>query len=174
MKIELKKIGDKYIELYLSSYEIPDLKGWDNLIFQTLLLAYYNKPVCLITLSPQKYSLGFAINNPIQMKVGKDTLLINFLESCSENILKEISESEEFKRGLLRLVTIDSGKLPNIVKDVSFKFLDIDNIDKLKFDFELVTCEGDGKILCWFNPSIPLQILKVKLQNASINLIEIT
>jgi hypothetical protein len=174
MKIELNKVDDKYIELYLSDYEIVDLKEWDNLLFQTLLFVYYKKPVHLITLSPQKYSLGFEFSNQIQIKVGKDILLANFIESCTEELLKEIVESEEFKRGLLRLVTIDPDRLQHIAKDLTFKYLDAEIFAKGNFDYELIICEGDGKMLCWFNPSCPVQILENKFKEISHNSIEIT
>jgi hypothetical protein len=173
MKIELNKEGSKYIELYLCHYDIEELKEWGNLLFQTLLFAFYKKPVHLITLSPQKYSLGFEISNQIQIKAGKDTLLVNFIESCSENLLNEIAESEEFKRGLLRFVTIEPDRLQYIARDVSFKFLDADTIAKVNFDFELITCEGDGKILYWFNPPFPIHIIETKFKEISNNSIEI-
>jgi hypothetical protein len=170
MKVKIKTLGKNYIEL-----SVPigtPLDEFDKVIYKVLLLALLEKPVYLITLTPQKYSLGYDYNEPIKIKTSKHTLLVNFIDSCSADLLKEIVESEEFERGLLRLVTVDQNRLNDIIGEVFFEFINDNDISKVNIGFELITCEADGKMLCWFNPHIPIHILEAKLKEISNIIVE--
>jgi hypothetical protein len=95
---------DNKVQILLSpKSSMEDLKEWDILI-KSILSIIKGQKLVLITLNPQSYSLGQDLGNNQKFQRGKKNYLINWNVSLSEDILYLISESEEFKRGLLYLI----------------------------------------------------------------------
>lgn len=164
MKIVINQVTSNFIEVKLEEYSSNlDLPKWSNILYQVLHDALGDRSLYLMTLSPQLYSLGFELDNPVKMKVGNNTIIYNLIQKCTNELLHKIIESEEFERGLLRIVILESQKVEDVLANVFFQFVTNDDIRKSRVNFELITCEGDGKILCWFNPTLPMDEVRSKL-----------
>ena len=135
--------------------------GYDSLIELHKMEALYsgilsriflNKAALIVTIEPKKkYSLGFEIGHSTELKIGKHNFLINVINECSSLMLSEISQSEEFSRGLLLLMTSDtilSENIENIIKHIH------NNLGFEDFPFETVYCDSDGKSLCLYNTKL--------------------
>ena len=115
MKTTKNNQGNKFQISLDSEYSMKDLKEWNVLIMSILLLAKGQK-TSLITISPQSYSVGEELGNYQKIKRGKWNYLINWDITLTEDVLHLITESEEFKRGLLFLVS--SGNIKDIFKTI--------------------------------------------------------
>jgi hypothetical protein len=141
MKIQIENINNKLqISIPIKS-SIENLIAWESLISKILLLLSEQK-ISLITIDPQLYSIGNELGNSQKVKRNNKYYLINWDIVLSENILHLITESEEFKRGLLFIIISEK------VKDI---FNAIDAIDFNNLDIELILLEGDATILSFYN-----------------------
>jgi len=138
---------------------MEDLKEWDVLIMNILLLAKGQK-TSLITISPQSYSIGEELGNYQKLKRGKRDYLINWDITFSEDVLHLITESEEFKRGLLFLVSSEN------IKNI-FEIIDavdsVGSIDFSKLEVEIILLEDDGKTLTLNYPKKEIQVALINL-----------
>jgi hypothetical protein len=154
MKTTKDNQGNKFQISLDSKYSMEDLKEWDTLIMNVLLLAKGQR-ICLITLDPQSNSIGYELGNYQKIKRGRRDHLINWYITLSEDFIHFITESEDFKRGLLFLVLSES------IKDI-FKIIDtidsVGSIDFSKLEVEIIVLEDDGKTLAWNNPTKEIRL----------------
>lgn len=121
------------------SSSIEDLKDWKSLLDKALLI-FLNRKANLITIQPQKYSIGYEIINHDKSFYKKKEYLINRGILLTKDVLQLISESEDFERGLLLIVLTGN---PIAV---------IENINQLdQSDEELIVLDDDGKSFNWYN-----------------------
>lgn len=151
--------GNKFQISLDTKYSMEDLKEWDVLIMNVLLLVKDQK-ISLITTSPQSYSIGEELGNYQKIKRGKREYLLNWDITLSEDIIHLIIESEEFKRGLLFLISSEN------MKDI-FETIDaidsVGSIDFSKLEVETVLLEDDGKTLTWNYPIKEIQVILINL-----------
>lgn len=141
MKPIIETQNNKFqIRIPISS-SIEDLKDWKSLVDKALLI-FLNRKINLITIQPQKYSIGYEIINHDKSFYKKKAYLINRDILLTKDVLQLISESEDFERGLLLIVLTGN---PLAV---------IENINQLdQSDEELIVLDDDGKSFNWYNPA---------------------
>lgn len=66
------------------------------------------------TLELQEYSLGYEIQPHKRLLIGKANFLVNEVSRCTEEFLKEVAYSDEFRRGLIILVLMKDKKTDDI------------------------------------------------------------
>lgn len=161
MKIEVI-IKEHGLRLSLDDlHSIEDSTKWGLLIYNILAL-FQNKEVSLVTISPQKYSIGLELDNHQRLKRNNREYLMNWNVILTDEILRLIAESEEFERGLLFLILSDS------LKSVFDTIDAIDSVGSIYFDnlkVQTVILEDDGKTLI-------LSYLSKEMENAVNQLVQ--
>lgn len=132
------------------SSPIENVKKWKVLI-DNLLFVFLNRKVDIITIEPQKHSIGYEIANGERYSSGKNKYLINRGIILTTDLLKLITESEDFERGLLLIIL--SGNPMSIIEHL-FK---LDESSE-----ELIILDDDGKSFNWYNPSSESEIKSLK------------
>ncbi len=132
------------------SAPIEDVKKWKELI-DNLLSIFLNRKVDIITIEPQKYSIGYEIANGEKYSSGKNKYLINRDIILTIDLLKLVTESEDFERGLLLIVL--SGNPTSIIEHLS-------KLDESSE--ELIVLDDDGKSFNWYNPSSESEIKSLR------------
>lgn len=135
---------------------LPQLNNWIDFVKQVLRYAVDKKQIYLFTLSPQKYSLGYEFGSFEQSSLGHEKILINHFQHPTDDLLSDVANSEEFNRGLLKIVLSDKKKVFN---NLAFIQGDYTNVKE-----ELITLEDDGLSFYWYNPHLPNDQIKEKLQ----------
>ena len=73
---------------------------------QILTYAFVNRAAWFINVQPQEWSLGRELTNSPAVRVaGKEYLLI-FKNLCTDILLRDIAESQDFKLGLFWLTSL--------------------------------------------------------------------
>ena len=150
MSIKLKyNITDRAICISTKHDTFIELKVIERLYFKILREVFLNKSLLLITRQPQKYSFGEGLANKYFLRFGKETLMVNKIDTANELLLESISQEEEFKRGLLILIYSIRDLIDSELK------MALENImsgnSKLNSSLKLVICEDDGDTFCLFN-----------------------
>ena len=145
MKTTKNNQGNKFQVSLDKNHSMEDLKEWNILVMNILLLAK-GQETSLITISPQSYSVGEELGNHQKIKRGKLDYLINWDIALSEDIIHLIVESEEFKRGLLFIIL--SGNIKDIFRTID-AIDSVGSIDFIKLEVEIIVLEEDGKTLIW-------------------------
>jgi len=155
MNITLQ-INDSCVTASVPFQSLPgDLNRWMDFILEVLRFSSEKKRIYLFTLSPQNYSLGYELGSFEESKVHKEKVLINYFEKATDNLLLEIVNSEEFARGLIKVILTDEKK---IFDDLNFVTSDYSHLKD-----ELITMEDDGASFYWYNPSLSQDQIKDKL-----------
>jgi hypothetical protein len=137
-----------------------ELNQWNEILYKVLTFAFLDRDIYLITLEPQEYSLGYEFQKLREYHLGKDRFLVNQIDKCLNSQLKEIVISEEFERGLLRIVSISEEKIENVTSNLFSQSI----IEEYpKDEVEIMFLEGDGKIIYWFNPSYEMNDVVEKI-----------
>jgi hypothetical protein len=134
---------------------LDELDKWMEFTQKVLQYSLQDRSVYLFTLSPQEYSFGYQLASFEESKFHKEKILVNFLEKMSNVLIAELIKSEEFTRGLLKIVVSN--------KRQSFDDLRFVKGDYTNLSEELVTLEDDGTELYWFNPHLPINQAQQKL-----------
>jgi hypothetical protein len=136
-----------------STYDnLIELAKIENLYSYILNMIFLNKAALIVTIEPQKKSsLGYEIGSFRELKIDRNEFLITEINSCSSSMLSEVSQSEEFTRGLLILISSDkilSENTEDIIKHIhnGLGFEDL--------SYEIVYCENDGRSLCLSNTKL--------------------
>jgi hypothetical protein len=156
MKIEIKKEANYIIASIPKQSGLDDINKWTEILQEVLKYSLDGLRVYLFTLAPQKYSLGYELGSYKESKVEKEKVLINYFEHCTDNQIYEIANSEEFSRGLLKIVLSGTQK--------SFDNLSFVDGDYSNLKDELITCEDDGYNFYWFNPHLSKDDIEQKLK----------
>lgn len=135
-----------------------EFECWKRLRTEIVVWAYRDRSALVITHEPSNGSWArFAApdnNIPYVEFVYKGTRLLTLIvPTCTKSLLEEVSNEEEFYRSLLWL-SYPVGKVENQVRQILRARLeaDIDTQHLCKSEFEILTCEGDGRIIVWCKP----------------------
>ncbi|OQP38896.1 hypothetical protein A4H97_19525 [Niastella yeongjuensis] len=166
MDIRINNVTITKIDTSYNSLE--ELATIEKLYFNILCKIFLNRPVIVLTIAPQEnYSIGYDFSSVSEFKLGKTKYLINQIDFCPSSILQDISESEEFARGLLLLFTdgnILSENIDEIIKYVH------NNLGLENLTYEIARCENDGRILCLYNSKISNTELQTVINSTLSNL----
>lgn len=144
---------------------LEELIEWNQILSKILIYAFSDRPAYILTLSPQKYSLGYELEVTNKIKIEKKEFLINYCNILSYSLIQKIIESEEFERGLIKIIPISHDQLEDVIKSIPVNYNELD-----KFDYELIEMENDGKMFCWLNPHLPMNDIDRKLQEIGVML----
>lgn len=139
-----------------------EVLSWQTFVKECLKFIYLNRMACVITVQPQIWSLGKELPKPREIRVNNILYLISFDVFCSVDLLAEIADSEDFKRGLLWLVSIDTDcqeSLHELIEAVQISDLKISLIKE-----EMLICVADGEALWWFNPNRSVHDIVYKIE----------
>lgn len=157
MKIEVSS-GINYIAAGIPKESgLDDLNKWTDIIRRFLSYSLDGLGAYLFTLAPQEYSLAYDIGSYQELKVGREKVLINYIDHCTDDQIEKIANSEDFSRGLLKIVPSPTQK--------SFVDLDFVNGNYSDVKEELITCEDDGYRFYWFNPHVLIHDADRNLKN---------
>ena len=157
MIVYFKRLAKDWVEFSIpKGFDLIDLHKWEKLIFNILLPLFEDKELHLITIAPQKYSFGYHLNQPKDIQVDKKKYLYNFETNFSNAFLLELVESEEFQRGLMKLVNTKSEDVIEFIGEAFFKMSEDFQKININFPFQLVMCECDGRSLIIYKPNMYL------------------
>lgn len=117
---------------------------------------FSNQNIKVVTEDPQKYSLGYEFKFHSKMDFDKTEVLINNVINCGINVLEDINQSEEFKRGLLILIK-GSG---NSIEDTILEVLKLQKGMHAILKDAVVFCEDDGASLLLYNSALTIEFLQ--------------
>lgn len=89
------------------------------------------------------------------LKLARKRFLINHFEKLTDELLLEIVNSEEFGRGLLKILLSDK---PKAIENLEFILGGYTNLKD-----ELITLEDDGSSFYWYNPHVPKDQVEKKM-----------
>ncbi|RAJ83450.1 hypothetical protein CLV59_103418 [Chitinophaga dinghuensis] len=142
-------LWDKVIENPDKNFTLPE-----RIFYVLLSRLFIDKEITLLTIQPQSYSLGFELLDYKAIKTNGMRYLINHVENCDDNLLTDITSSEEFKRTLLIIVQTDIqiddlfiSELMALVKDAAYQ-------SELLTSATVAYCEDDGNSLYLFNSTL--------------------
>ena len=118
------------------------------IINSILSLLITNKTLVCITETPQKYSLCYELSNPQKIKEYDGVYVVNDGLHNTEAMISDISQSEEFQRGLIRLLLLPQ-KQDDILNYLGSASIVFNRGDVKKG--ELVYMEADGQSIYWEN-----------------------
>jgi len=110
--------GSNSISVSATYEKVEELQLVENVFLQILTACFSDQSVKIITKEPQKYSFGYDIEPHFTITLGKTKFLVNEIADCTANLLSEIVQTEEFKRGLLILIDNKDLPLENVMSDV--------------------------------------------------------
>ena len=138
-----------HIEIEINFQHASGIHYIERFYFNVLSASFLHKNICMITIQPQKHSLGYELEDYYDITIEKTRFLINQIFDCNEDLLIEVSRSEEFRRGLL-VVCINESKLQinEFVKQLHKYQSDI---ERLSIEGVAIGCDPDGRLLYLFN-----------------------
>jgi hypothetical protein len=161
--ILLIEISEKQrcVTLKIKGDKITAQRGLNLLLFRDLFL---HKPIVLITIQPQEYSLGFEFlpNEPLQL--ADTNILVSHITKCTVEIIDSIIESEDYSRGLLLILEYrDQNLTHNYLSFIRvLDFLGDREPQSLK-EMLLFTSE-DGKTINIYNLLDPEKLISLALE----------
>jgi len=135
---------------------LDDLNKWKQFMREVFRFSVEGKKFYLFTLSPQKYSMGYELKPFEELNTGNESVLVNYIDIGTDELITQIVDSEEFERGLLKIVITDNQRS---FENLSFVSGNYNNITD-----ELIACEDDGTSIYWHNPHVPVNQIHEKLQ----------
>ncbi|MBE9178545.1 hypothetical protein IQ268_08235 [Oculatella sp. LEGE 06141] len=150
----LKLLGSNSIEIGLPvPLETIDVYWqWRQVAAQFLSFAFLHRSACLITVSPQRWSLGQELKANSEIVVDHKPYLLTFIDSCSAELLAEVSESEDFERGLLWLIALNENHKAEMIETIRAVTTSDSLLSVPQIDQELMRSAGDGSAIHWLNP----------------------
>ena len=145
-----------YLEIKMELNSGENVKLLKQSYLKILSMCFLNKAIEVVTIQPQKNSLGHEFSSSTRSEIENTEILISdiFADGPSLTLL---SESEEFARGLL-IILFNEDDLYSSVKNVlMFQKQQLDCITPN--DGVLVFCNNDGNIFYIFNDSISIETL---------------
>jgi hypothetical protein len=131
-------------------------RQWQELVEQVARHAFLSRPATLITVSPMKWSIGHSLPNPRVVRAGAEEYLVNDVSTCSADLLKDIAESEDFRRGLLWVMTplFGDAALPKTLGSI-----DVTSEMAPASDSEMLILLDDARRIHWLRPHTDLRAL---------------
>lgn len=149
------------IEGWLQSPEAK--QHWLHIVTRLVQYAFESRPVTLITVAPVQSSLGYSLGRPDLLRTNRGQFLVNRIEQCSNELLAEIAESEEFQRGLLWLSAVD-GSNDNQLLSLVMQ-LDVLSAAPSTSYLEVLLFLDDARRIHWLHPGRDVHTLEAELLN---------
>ena len=149
MEIKINKLSKGIAVSIPFDSSNEDVLQWKSFVLDILKSCLSDKQVYFITLSPQKWSIGYEIGEHKSLNVLNKKFLVSLIAKVTPDIVdKIIVNNEEFDRSLLRFILLD--------KDA---YINNPDIEKYVAIFEhpevvmnkIVFAEDDGKALHFYN-----------------------
>ncbi|NML22219.1 hypothetical protein HHL16_15150 [Pseudoflavitalea sp. G-6-1-2] len=154
--IESNDKGD-IIYVHTGHDTVLELKDVEDYYFKILCLIFLKSPIVLITIKPQNYSFTQGMENNYILKANNTELLVSEISNFGSELLNAICQEEEFKRGLLLLVSskkkVNEGEISSILSAVN------NNAQSLPLDIKVAYSESDGNTLCLLNSGLNSETL---------------
>jgi hypothetical protein len=134
---------------------------WQHLVTRLVQYAFESRPVTLITVAPMQWSIGYSLPAPHQLRTNRGQFLVNHVELCSNELLAEVGESEEFQRGLLWLSAVgatDEDQVLSIVME-----LDLLSPTPSTSNTEVLLLLDDARRIHWLHPGRDVNRLEGEL-----------
>lgn len=125
-------------------------EDWHRLILDVVTYAFARRPATIVTISPMEWSIGNSLPSPRNLSREGRRYLVNEVDECSTEMLTEITESEDFQRGLLWILAPPSNEddLLMTVARLETSLLDVPRVE-----VELVLLLDDARCIHWLSPS---------------------
>lgn len=155
MEIQLKQVAESSIclEIPIQS-DIDSINLWKKrIVTDILLLAYLNKPATLITVDPDKNSVGKEYENE-EFFYSKKKFLLNCISTCKHTDLIKLGESYDLELGLLVVTSM------TFQDTHSYDFLSLfpkHEEDYLLIKEQVFYCSNDGYEIYWLNFKKPFE-----------------
>ena len=135
----------------------PSLKAhnaWNSIVPQILTYAFVNRAAWFINVQPQEWSLGRELTNSPAVRVaGKEYLLI-FKDLCTDILLRDIAESQDFKLGLFWLASLGIDRYQQVEQIIRAVEASAFFTRTPQLSCELLLGAFDyAETIYWFNPS---------------------
>jgi len=150
MNTSVNQMNDHLIEVNTVVSNDANFSQQLQLYYSILSEKLLNKEISLITLQPLAYSFGYELQGDKEIKkIGGKNFLFNMNLTCNQELLFEILQSEEFRRGLLFIVQGQNKELDEIAVVIVQYYKEV----KLDFNVEgrLYFTKKDGNTLCLYN-----------------------
>ena len=158
MTIKYEQHGN-CISVITSIEIVEELKVIDDFFLKILIELFINQDIRIVTREPQSYSLGYEFSPHTEITIAKLDLLINDIVNCDRKMLEEISQSEEFERGLLMII-----KGGTDIEEVVLDIFKSRNYYSNKLTDQVAFCEGDGSLLLLWNSALSIDQLNILSQ----------
>jgi len=135
---------------------------WDAITSEVLRYGFANRPACLITFEPQRWSLAHDYESR-RIRVGRKEYLFTCVDVCTPSMLEEVAQSEDFQRGLLWVTALgpwDEARASDLIAAPSLHWPDAATTTD-----EIVVCLADGRLVFWSNPRRPLPRVLADVQS---------
>ena len=124
--------------------------AWHAMWTEILAYAYLGLPACLMTIDPQSWSVMREFSDAPVKEIDGHKYLVVYENQCTKSLLQSVSESEDFKRGLLLLASEFSDQLTRIHATIPTP----NGIPNLPANCkDVLLCVADATVLWWVNPS---------------------
>lgn len=157
MRVEIQSAANYVMGSIPKQSSLNELNKWTEILQEILKYSLDGSKVYMFTLLPQKYSLGYELGSPTEIRTERGKILVNYFEQCTDDQIAKVVNSEEFSRGLLKIVLTDTRKE---FDDFTFATGDYSGLKH-----ELVTCEDDGYSFYWYNPRLQKVQIEMKLNS---------
>jgi hypothetical protein len=124
--------------------------AWRNMCADMLISIFSNRTAYLITIDPQSWSLLREFSDEPVKEIDAHKYLLVHEHQCSILLLQSVSESEDFRRGLLLLLSEFTNHLTSTLTTI-LKSNTISSLPASSKD--VLLCVADGTVLWWINPS---------------------
>lgn len=163
MKIQLRQISKSIICLQIPiQSDIESINLWKKrIVTDILLLAYLNKPATIITVDPDKNSVGNEFQNEV-VHYNKKTFLVNCMPTCKHIDLIKLGESYDLELGLLAVTSLPC---KNIFTYNLMEFFPKTDEDYLLKKEQFFYCSNDGYAIYWLNFQIPFEEVFLEIRN---------
>jgi len=163
MKIQLRQISESSISLEIPiKSNIDTINLWKKrIVTDILMLAYLNKPATLITIDPDKNSVGNEFQYEKVTSKNKN-YLINRLTICKHSDLITLGESYDLELGLL---VVTSLSCESIQPSDFMKLFPRTEEDVLLIKEQVFYCAGDGYMIYWLNFQITFNEVLLAIKN---------
>jgi hypothetical protein len=140
---------------------------WQHLVAYVVQYAFKSRSAILITVSPQKWSIGYFLPEPHHIHTNQRKYLVNKIKNCSTELLIEIAESEDFQRGLLLVLARKNIEIAQFLATATL--IDVTSENPSVSNYEFLILLDDGHKIYWVYPDRDVNLLKSELQRAARN-----
>ena len=137
---------------------------WGALVTLSVRHAFESRPVTLVTVTPMEWSIAHSLPDSRHLRTGTGHFLVNQIARPSDEVLDEVAESEDFRRGLLWLfagVPAKEDRLLAIVSEV-----DVLSAEPVTSGEALFLLD-DGRRVRWLHPGRDAGGLRAALSAAA-------